>query len=258
MVYLKENLRFLRKKQGMTQDRLAEMLDSKRSLIGSYEEGRAVPKLSVIRRLAEVFHVSIDTLLSVDLEKQGAVAARENTGLKILGITVTPDHDERITLVPVRASAGYLTGRSDQEYLGGLPHFSMPVAELSQSRTYRVFQIRGDSMLPVPTGSYIFCQYVEAAADILEGRAYVLITADEGIVYKRIYLQNDHEWLLKSDNPYYAPYRVDVSLVLEIWQALGYLSFEMPAPGAMQVQQLSSSVVKLQEEIQKLKGEILG
>jgi transcriptional regulator with XRE-family HTH domain len=43
MVFLKENMRFLRKKNGMTQDRLANLLETKRSLVGSYEEGRGVP-----------------------------------------------------------------------------------------------------------------------------------------------------------------------------------------------------------------------
>jgi transcriptional regulator with XRE-family HTH domain len=52
MIYLKENLRYLRKQKEMTQGDLAEKLDIKRSQIGSYEEGRGVPKLSVIRQMA--------------------------------------------------------------------------------------------------------------------------------------------------------------------------------------------------------------
>ncbi len=254
MVFLKENMRFLRKKNGMTQDRLANLLETKRSLVGSYEEGRGVPKLEMIQRMADIFDVTLDDLLSSDLERGEGSATKSKQGLKILSVAVTPGNEERITIVPVKASAGYLDGRADPEYIGQLPHFSMPVPELSPNRSYRVFQIKGDSMLPVPPGSYLFCDYVEEATDIREGKAYALITADEGVVYKRIYIQSDRELLLKSDNPEYEPYTVETPSVLEIWRALGYLSFDLPDPGAMNVQKLSSDVLKLKEEIREMKG----
>jgi len=290
MIYLKENIKFLRKQRAMTQGQLAGLLESKRSLIGSYEEGRGVPKLSMIRRMAEIFEVSMDHLLAVDLSQEEAEGRRQEaedkwegrrqkaedklegrrlkaedkrmeggdateTGggkLKILSVVVTPDNDELISIVPVKASAGYLNGRADAEYIGQLPHFSMPVAELSRGRSYRVFQLKGDSMLPLTPGSYIFCDYVEQVADISEGKPYVLITADEGIVYKRIFLSCENQLQLKSDNPEYEPYTIETSSVLEIWRALGFLSFELPEPDALNMQKLSAVVSKMQEEITKM------
>lgn len=270
MIYLKENMKFLRKQRAMTQGQLADLLDSKRSLIGSYEEGRGVPKLSIIRRMAEIFEVSMDDLLAVDLSQKGLEVGRQKSeakrlesrdandigikGLKVISVVVTPENDERISIVPVKASAGYLNGRADAGYMEQLPHFSMPVAELSQGRSYRVFQIKGDSMLPVPPGSYIFCDYVEEATDIREGKPYVLITSDEGIVYKRIFLPGENQLQLKSDNPEYEPYAVETTSVLEIWRALGFLSFELPEPDALNVQKLSTAVAKMQEELAKMKG----
>jgi transcriptional regulator with XRE-family HTH domain len=257
MIYLKENMKFLRKKKEMTQGDLAEKLDIKRSHIGSYEEGRGVPKLSVIKQMAELFEVSMDELLAVDLSNAQPTAishqlSASQTGMKLLSIVVTPDNEERITIVPVKASAGYLNGRADMEYMERLPNFSMPVAELSKGKTYRVFQIKGDSMLPVPPGSYIFCDYVEHISGIREGKPYVLITADEGIVYKRVFQPNEDQVLLKSDNPEYEPYTIETSSVLEIWKALGFLSFELPEPDALSVQKLSNVVAKLQEEVTRL------
>jgi transcriptional regulator with XRE-family HTH domain len=258
MIYLKENMRYLRKQKDLTQGDLAEKLDIKRSLIGSYEEGRGVPKLSLIKQMADLFEVSVDDLLTVDLssekgkgQKAGQVA---DSTLKLLSVVVTPENEERISIVPVKASAGYLTGRADTEYMEQLPNFSMPVAELSRGHSYRVFQIKGDSMLPVPPGSYIFCDYVEHVSGIREGKPYVLITADEGIVYKRIYMPNDGQLLLKSDNPEYEPYKVDVSSVFEIWKALGFLTFELPEPDTLNVQKLTSIVARLQDEVARMKG----
>jgi transcriptional regulator with XRE-family HTH domain len=269
MIYLKENMKFLRKQHVMTQGQLAGLLDSKRSLIGSYEEGRGVPKLSIIERMAEIFEVSMDNLLAVDLSQkksevarqraEGEIAERDDSygirgnRLKILSVVVTPENDELISIVPVKASAGYLNGLADEAYIEKLPHFSMPVAELSQGRSYRVFQIKGDSMLPVPPGSYIFCDYVQEVVDIHEGKPYILITSDEGIVYKRIFLGNDNHLKLKSDNPEYEPYTIEASSVLEIWRALGFLSFEFPEPDALNVQKLNAAVAKMQEELMKMK-----
>lgn len=259
MIYLRENIRFLRKKINLTQGGLAEKLDIKRSLIGAYEEGRGVPKLSVLKQMAELFEISVDDLLAVNLSETkdrrsetGNGKPETGEGVKVLSVVVTPDNEERISIVPVKAAAGYLNGRADTEYMERLPNFSMPVAELSKGRSYRVFQIKGDSMLPVPPGSYIFCDYVEHVSGIREGKPYVLITADEGIVYKRIFQPNEEQLLLKSDNPEYEPYTIEASSVLEIWKALGFLSFEMPEPDALSVQKLTNVIAKLQDEVARL------
>lgn len=252
MIFLKENMRYLRKLNGLTQGELAEKLDIKRSLIGSYEEGRGVPKLAIIKQMADLFNISTDFLLSRNLEQEHWTKA-QSVQPQILSVVVTPDNEERISIVPVKASAGYLTGRTDSEFMEQLPHFAMPVAELSRGRSYRVFQTKGDSMLPIPPGAYIFSDYVEHYTGIREGKTYILITADEGIVFKRIYFKDDSHLLLKSDNPEYAPYSIEIGSVLEIWKALGFLSFELPEPDALHVQKLTSMVSKLQDEVQRLK-----
>jgi phage repressor protein C with HTH and peptisase S24 domain len=172
-----------------------------------------------------------------------------------VSVAVTEDNQERISLIPVKAAAGYLQGRADPEYIGSMPHFSMPVSELSRNRTYRVFQLKGDSMLPITPGSYIFCDYVEDAADVRDGKSYVLIMADEGIVYKRVFQEKETEWLLKSDNAEYEPYTIHRSGVLEIWRALGFLSFDLPEPEEYPVQKLTAALVRLQDEVSKLRGE---
>ncbi|MFZ5429187.1 MAG: helix-turn-helix domain-containing protein [Bacteroidota bacterium] len=256
MIYLKENIRYLRKTRGLTQQALAGALEIKRSLLGSYEEGRGVPKLDIIRRTALFFGISIDDLLTRNLSMQGLYSADKTTEVRILSIVVTPENEERISIVPVRAAAGYLQGRNDPDYLEELPSFSLPVAELSQKRSYRVFQIRGDSMLPIPSGSYLIGEYITDPQEIREGEAYVLITADEGIVYKRIYPYNEEDLLLKSDNPEYEPYTLHKSTILEIWQIRGFLSFEMPDPGAIQVNTLKTLIRKLEAEADSIREQI--
>ena len=254
MIYLQDNIRYLRKQKGLTQGQLANELGIKRSLVGAYEEGRGVPKLLVIQQLSLLFKTSIDHLLTVDLSKETVMPVKYK--LKVLATVVDTQNEERICIVPVKASAGYLTGLADPEYVAELPHFALPVAELSQGKTYRVFQIKGDSMLPVPPGAYIFCDYVESLDGIRNGKPYVVLTANEGVVYKRVYnhVDDDGTLLLKSDNEEYEPYSVPISEVLEVWQAIGFLTFDLPEPNKMDIDKLSAMMLKMQEDLKHLKN----
>ena len=70
MKYLSSNIKHLRKKKKLTQDELALKIGVKRSLIGSYEEGRAFPKLSLIQEMALYFDISFEDMLNLDLSNE--------------------------------------------------------------------------------------------------------------------------------------------------------------------------------------------
>ncbi|MCI5059349.1 MAG: helix-turn-helix domain-containing protein, partial [Flavobacteriales bacterium] len=150
----------------MTQEQFAIKIGVKRSLIGAYEEGRAEPKLSTILNMCSYFKISLDELIQNNLsDKPFNEVSRDRIkgdGMRILPIAVSADDEskELATLVPVKAAAGYLDGYGDVDFIQELPKFSFPFNELPQDRTYRVFQINGDSMLPVPEGSYIIGEYI--------------------------------------------------------------------------------------------------
>lgn len=58
-----EQIQNLRIQKGLTQERLAEMLDCSRQSISKWELGQAVPDVDKIIRMSELFNVSTDTLL---------------------------------------------------------------------------------------------------------------------------------------------------------------------------------------------------
>ncbi len=60
---LKENIRALRKKAGMTQADLAKKMKVKQYNISDYETGRIEPDISKLSKMADIFNVSIDTLV---------------------------------------------------------------------------------------------------------------------------------------------------------------------------------------------------
>lgn len=218
-------LKTLRRQKGLTQEEFASALGVKRSKIGAYEENRAMPKLDLLKSIAVFFNVSIEELVNAT----GAETQNLPIQLKVLTTVVDTFNKELITLVPEKAAAGYLHGYSDPEYVEQLPRFTLPVPELSAERTYRAFQISGDSMFPIPSGSYILCDYVENLQSIREGKPYILVTRDEGIVYKRIWNDdNSEKFLLQSDNPVFTPYFLPKDAIIEAWRALGYLCMSLP------------------------------
>lgn len=260
MSFLSNNIRSFRKGKNLTQEELANKIGVTRSIIGAYEEGRAEPKLQTLQNLAYYFEVGLDDLLSKDLASRSDKTNTKKTdiegvNLRLLPLIVNQDNKELITIVPNKAAAGYLNGYSDPEYVEELQHFSLPLNELSQNKTYRIFQVKGDSMKPIMPGSYIISEYIENWKEVKDRKCYVLLTKDNGIVYKRVINKIDetNELILKSDNPIYDPYSVHVDSILEIWKAIGFISFDIPDTEDISLDKLSSIVMELKNDLNKLK-----
>ncbi len=255
MHLVSSNIKFLRKQKNWTQQDLADQLEIKRPLIGSYEEGRADPRLGTLLKLAELFELSIDELLSLDLATNKSIKKKP---AKVLAITVDARDRENIELVPQKASAGYTNGYADPEYLQELPRFQLPM--LPQNGTYRAFEIAGDSMLPILPGTIIIGKYVEQLEDIKNGQTYIIVSEQEGVVYKRVFNYVTEKGLLYlvSDNTVYAPYELPAESILEIWEAKAFISTQFPegnnrTKNSLSMQELTEMVLNIKAEVVKLK-----
>ncbi|MFY7708651.1 MAG: helix-turn-helix domain-containing protein [Flavobacteriales bacterium] len=209
MGILSSNLKFLRKQHQLTQTELATVLGIKRPVIGAYEEDRAEPKLSLLIDMGRYFGVEVDDLISRDL-----ASARQPKR--------TLFDRSKIPVVPVKAAAGYLNGYADVEYIDSLPTVDLTTTEIPLTSDMRVFQIAGDSMLPIPDSSYIICSKVENLALLKEGKRHIVVTMTEGIVYKRVYRFEDRLRLV-SDNAVFSPFEVHLGDVTELWKTVGFI-----------------------------------
>ena len=64
---LGENLQFLRKKDNITQEQLAERLDVSRQSVSKWESDAAYPEMDKILQICDLFHVSMDDLIRNDV-----------------------------------------------------------------------------------------------------------------------------------------------------------------------------------------------
>ena len=255
MSNISANLKYLRKKKGLTQQQFADNMEIKRSLIGAYEEDRAEPKYDLLKKIAEYFELTIDEFINEKINDNWKPKPKsQGSNLRVLSISVDKDDNENIELVPVKASAGYLNGFSDPQYIQDLPKFQLPIPSLKQG-TYRAFEIKGDSMLPIQPGSIIIGEYLDNWNDIKIGDTYVIISKNEGVVYKRAgnKFKEDRELKLISDNKVYDPYSVPADDILEIWKARAYLSTSLPEPTPEPtIETLSNMMAQMQKSISQL------
>ena len=223
---LNSNIKFLRKNKGLTQEELAERLMISRSKLAGYELN-ITPPLDTLVRIAEYFGVSLDILVKEDLNSYSEYKLRElletdqflrGRKLRVLSTTVDADGRELIEVVSQRAKASYLAGFADPEFISELPKFSLPF--LPMDKKHRVFQIDGDSMLPIPDGAWIVCEYVEDWTGIKDGERYVIVTEQDGVTFKIAYnrLKSEQNLLLCSANPIYPPFEVEAIQIREVWK----------------------------------------
>ncbi|MGE5382399.1 MAG: XRE family transcriptional regulator [Omnitrophica WOR_2 bacterium] len=259
------NIKLLRKRRGRTQDDVASALNMKRSTLSGYENEVAQPAIDALIIMSKYYGVSIDTLLKVDLSKlnesellqieRGYDVFITGSKLRVLATTVDSTNNENIEVVNHKASAGYRTGFADPEYIRVLPTFHMPF--LSKEKKYRTFQIKGDSMLPIPDGSWVTGEFIQNWNLIRDNMPYIILTLDDGIMFKVVHnnIKINGKLKLLSLNPLYKPYEVDVKDIREVWKFVHYIANEMPEPN-LRNEELAQSIGALKKDMEKIKRQM--
>lgn len=255
MSIFSDNIRALRIKHKSSQEDIAENLLISRTRYAKYEEGRSEPPFDILKKIAQYYQLSIDILLSVDVRKIEVekLLQLENNRL-ILPIQVDKSGENIIEVVTQKAKAGYLSGYADPEYIEQLQQISLPFLGLGK---YRGFPVEGDSMPPHQDGDIIVGRYVEQLGEVLSGKTYIVITRNEGVVYKRLNKQTNNKLKVSSDNFFYPPYEIKASQVLEIWEYQCSISRSDVQTEAIENTTIKNMFYELKNEITDLKNKLV-
>ena len=249
-----DNLKSLRLKQALTQQSVADATGIPRARYAKYEDGANFPPPDILLTLSRYFRVSIDLLLSVDIRKidlQALVKLEDNRIL--LPIAVDAAGNDTIEIIPHKAKAGYLMGYSDPEFIESLQHISLPFLKGGK---FRAFPVEGDSMPPHRDGSFIVGKYVENLGEVRDGKTYIVLTKNDGIVYKRLNRTGKNKLVLKSDNIIYQPYEIGMSEILEIWEyACSFATSEFE-PDDLGIENIRDILQGLRKDIAVLKKNV--
>jgi len=258
-----KNIKFLRRRRKRTQEDVALSLNMKRSTLSGYENEVAEPGIEALIAFAKYFNMAMDTLIMVDLStlgesqlgqlERGGDVFISGSNVRILATTVDKNNDDNIELVPEKAQAGYKRGHADPQYIRELQVFNLPF--LSKNKKYRTFQIKGDSMLPIPDKSWVTGEYIQDWRTIGTGQACIILTMNEGIMFKIVenLLDKEKRLRLYSLNSIYKPYEISANEIQEIWKFVHYISHEIPDP-LLPREELFETVNQVKKNVEILSG----
>ena len=257
MSNLSKNIKYLRGLKKLTQESLAEELAVTRSRISSYEECRSSPNIDFLIDFSTYFKIPIDIIIKNDLTKANDVSFIEVGNKRVLfPITVNSDNENLIEVVSAKASAGYLLGYDDPEYIEQLEKIKLPFLPTGK---HRVFPIKGDSMLPMKDGSYVVAEFIEDIKEAKSGNSYIVVTRDDGMTYKRLenLIEEKQSFLLKPDNPVYQYYEVPVAEVLELWKFTCSINTQEYEEHELKLSSIISMFTSLGVELEALKKVVI-
>lgn len=192
-----KNLRYLRLKKGLSQDYIAKYLGKKSfTTVQKWESGVSEPSLKDSYALADLFKVSIDDLVSMDIE------SCKNESEITYSVFSYP-------YVPEGVAAGFL---QNIESLATLPTIDIPDILLStyaRSRDIIIMRVNGDSMNKViPDGSIIIVK-TGIEESMIHNNDIVVANvegADTGYTIKHIFKDDTNNRIIlrpDSTNPIY-------------------------------------------------------
>ena len=251
MSLFSDNIRALRIKHQISQEKLAEQLGITRGRYVKYEDGTSEAPYDILKKIAHHYHISIDLLLAVDVRKIDLqdLIKLENNRL-ILPIQVDAIGENVIEVVTQKVKAGYLNGYADPEYIESLQQISLPFLGPGK---HRGFPVEGDSMPPHEEGSIIVGRYVEKLGEVQDGKTYILITKNQGMVYKRLNKNKRNAFVLESDNRFYPNFEVKFSEILEIWEFVCNIGRSDRKEPVTEIDSLKAILMEVKREVKEIK-----
>lgn len=212
---------------------------------------RTKPGYDVLKAIIDEFDINPDYLFG----KSNVMLKNELTNIPTYSgmpqvISTNKEGDENVIFVPAKARAGYLDGYGDADYIESLPSFHMP--QLNNG-TFRCFEVQGNSMVRTFfDGDLVFGKYVESFNDIKDGRVYIIVSKNDGVVLKRVInrIEEQGKLILKSDNKdgNYPTYTISADDIMEVWYVSMFASKQMPEPIDVydRLHELESKIVDLE------------
>lgn len=257
MLRFAQNIKYLRNKKSISQQALADEMSLTRGQLASYEDGRAEPSQETLIKYANYFKIPIDALIRHDITRSKDDVYIDIGNSRVLfPVMINEDNEEMIEVVPIRASAGYLEGYSDPEFIANLPQMKLPFLPTGK---HRAFPIKGDSMEPwVREGAFIVAKFLEDISLLRSGQTYIVVTRLDGLTYKRVYDHriNEGYLILKSDNKIYQPYQVHLEDVVELWEFTCKIDLQDYDENDLNLQSIMQMMRGMQIELQEIKSKV--
>ncbi|MFT4062876.1 MAG: LexA family transcriptional regulator [Edaphocola sp.] len=243
--FLPQNLRFLRKKKGVTQADIHDSIGFVKNTWSNWENAKSQPSIENIIIISQYFDISIEKLISEDLnnvENPNKSRNQKNVVINVVHDVVNHPKKEAVYVpaedaggmgfvaetVPVMhplsnvfdfegaASAGSALSLLREDKYRVAPTLYMPwLGPGTHVRT----PVSGDSMhSTIKDGDRAVSTLLHSPNDIRAGYIYLVVDKEDGLVYKRLYPEGGGMLDLVSDNEVYKPYKRHLDDILAIFR----------------------------------------
>ncbi len=235
----------IREELGKTQSEFAKLLDAG-STTADIERGKKKITGKVVTELLRQFHVNPLWLYGTSYNKY--LETSSSTAPKV--VTMDTQERENMIMVPIKASAGYAHNMQDTDWYQELPAFQIPLPQYKEG-SFRAFQVRGDSMLPVlQPGEWVMGKAVESIRQANDNRIHVVVTADTVVVKKLRKSEIQNQVNLISLNRDYPVIEQSIDTIRELWEVNSKLSFDL------EVNEGEEAMISLKQGLDSLRDEI--
>lgn len=288
MSIISENIKYLRRLNGLTQEQFARRIGIKRPSVGAYEEARAVPPIELLKHIAKLFGYTVDELVKTDIRRLKRTPdldfnfeSREDEKIEepapigeILKefmqkeppklepniqnsqfnqssnfqFNEPPKIQGGIAYVKKSYFSEYLSKFKDDKFIRNLPICQFPNLP---SGNYRAFEAGDDFAFE---GAFLVGLLAKNWLEILDGQNYILVTRTHGIIHRRVYNQGKIKGtlLLSSDNHRFPTIEISVNEVLEAYQVVSFYSTKLPEP-SISFEKMTNLVDELKFELERIK-----
>lgn len=232
--YIGAKIKEYRKDNKMTQQDLADKLNTTKQTIGRYEKGSRKVNQDVLFKLCDIFHVTLDDFFPTNtIDNYGQEDTLLNQITDIIAQLTLPRQNnvynyaeeqlneqngqiQEDNIVPIvfgrQSAAGSMIHVDDVEAeMGVLPSSIVP------NGANELVQITGDSMEPIiKKGSEVYLRYQPTVED---GEIAIVRVEDEGVTCKYLFRDGENI-ILKSENSKYDDIVVDANKVSVIGKVL--------------------------------------
>lgn len=268
--FVNENIKILRTRAGLTQEKLGDLIGVKRSSIGAYEENRAVPPYITLQSMATVFGVTLDEILAHRFANDHTTDSlfKEEPNVVVTPPATEPRKVEEPSKLNFGSEKKQPFSRSSQVHL----FESGPMIRYVSSRYFDKYILDDDffkelDSLPglklpfyndydeirafdVPVGNHmaegmVICKKVNKDNSSFGNNTYLLVSMKKGFVLSSITEVRPTDLSVTIAGKATILNRSEIK---EVWESIGYFSLTLPKP--------QPDVAKIAEKINALKREI--
>lgn len=133
------NIKKIRKTKNLSQMAFAELFDLKRPTLGAYEEGRSLPKLETVIKIAHHFGISIDKLLT---EEVTVNQLSKFDDFLLMGESL-PQKKDKILFLPSDKVISYCKTPDKKMFKSGLSKIEFPFIRISNGMAFQLHEDLG-------------------------------------------------------------------------------------------------------------------